>query len=162
MLCLFQKCTCVDGYRLIQDPKTLKVKCLKATSGAELRYPQNCEIPYCEIVIYIFVFEIPNSSPSQRLASFTVVTDNHHYISEYYQLYIEEERLKFFIDHQETLRLILDGKFYAMYRELAQKEGYLFRFSRDVSASESEKEPILIRKPRLPKSINTSASHKSV
>lgn len=150
MECVSFKCQCMLGYRLAQDSVDLKIKCFKSSGGSVLKFPQSCEMPACEFMLYMFVFDLPSSSqslPPQRLVSVTLITDHSYYIREFYQIVFSEDKIKVFLDQDDTLRVILDDRFYKLYRNLALQDGYKIRTSRDTP----ESEPILIRKPRLVK-----------
>lgn len=158
MLCIRQKCVCTTGYRLLQVPN-FAVKCIKAIGGSTLKYPQNCEAPTgCDFHLSFFVFQAPSDdssvpppSPPQRYASITLITDVRHYINEYYQVVLNEEKIKFFVDNDGIMRVVLDEKFNKFYKSLAQQDGYRIRVSREAGNNPPpsvEDEPVLVRKPR--------------
>lgn len=152
MLCVNQTCVCSLGYRIVQDPVNFKVKCLKAIDGAELKYPQGCDVTFCEFHLLLFVFDLGSLLPSppltpQRVISLTLITDHHFYLREFYQVIFNDEKLKFFIDNNDIMTVVLGEKFFKLYRTLSQIDSLKGRSSK-ISLKSSMNEPILVRKPR--------------
>lgn len=145
MMCINTRCVCSIGYRLVQDPADSNIKCVKSRGGSVLKYPTGCEIPACEFILYLFVFELGTSG--QRLVSVVFVTDHRFYIREYYQIVFNEDKIKFLVDADDNMRVVLDDRFYKLYRNLTLQDGYKIRTSRDVN-NEDGSQSRAQRRPR--------------
>lgn len=163
MACVDFRCVCVMGYRIWQDPLDYQIKCAKATSGAQLKYPKACEFPACELQYHLFVFE--DALTQQRHVSISLITDHHFYSNESIQVLFNDNKLKFFVDNNDKLRVVLGDRFNALCKTLyatanVRADGgfkNVVRARRDASSNQNvstmkrdrdRAEAILVRRPR--------------
>lgn len=131
MTCINQKCVCTFGYRLFQANNSLV--CRKASSAAVIRMPQMCNMPYCDLRLTLLQFKDPMSG--QLYLTLNLVTDHYYYLNEYFQLLVQNtNRLKFFIDKDDRMRLLLDGRFQTLFRALANESGFHLNKTNPVRA----------------------------
>lgn len=122
MMCLQQKCACEVGFRLVNDSVDSKIKCIKAISSSLISLPQMCEIPFCDFQFMMYIFE---PKQGERLASINLISDHYFYLHEYFEIKINEEKLRIFIDNnEEKARLVLSENFKKMYKNLSEKDGF--------------------------------------
>jgi hypothetical protein len=136
MRCWQQKCVCDVGYRLLQFGT--KLVCSRAKSSSILRVPQQCELPQCDIVLYMFLFK---DQFNNSLVSMRITSDHYLYLQEYFQVVLNGESLKVLVDAEDKLRLVLYGKLKDLYRAQAQQNGFRLnrtRRSHDDDAFQAE------------------------
>jgi hypothetical protein len=99
MMCYYERCICPLGYRLEQRASNYnQVQCAKALTGSILRLPYGCELPHCDLQLFIFM----HNNSNQNTLSMHLVTDLHFYLHEYFEMTIKNEKIfKFFIDNHD-------------------------------------------------------------
>lgn len=94
MMCFYQRCICSMGYRLVPDSNRT-ARCVKALAGSQLRTPAGCELPYCDLQIFWYMFP-------ERTLSMHLISDHHYYLNEYFEVLGKNESLfRFFVDNYD-------------------------------------------------------------